>query len=120
MNTAGQESARSAKATTKSAPGATTFAPIPLPACVELPATRQDYPLFGAEPTRWHNPRVFEAILYETTGHVGVITLNRRESPNALTHRTCAELEQVVRDAAARVVRCLACLEKRAPRYTGR
>ena len=35
---------------------------------------------------------------YELVGHVGVVTLDRPEARNALTHRTYAELE----DAEAR------------------
>jgi enoyl-CoA hydratase/carnithine racemase len=39
--------------------------------------------------------------------HVGVITLNRPEARNALTHGMYAELEQLVREAAAAGARCL-------------
>jgi enoyl-CoA hydratase/carnithine racemase len=43
-----------------------------------------------------------EDLTYEVEGHVGVITLNRPDARNALTHRTYAELEQCVRDTTAR------------------
>jgi len=39
---------------------------------------------------------------YEEDGHVGVITLDRPEARNALTHRTYRELEDVVRGTTAR------------------
>jgi enoyl-CoA hydratase/carnithine racemase len=39
---------------------------------------------------------------YEEHDHVGVITLDRPEARNALTHTTYAELEDVVRTTAAR------------------
>jgi len=39
--------------------------------------------------------------------HVGVITLNRPEARNALTHGMYAELERLVRDAAEAGARCL-------------
>ncbi|MEO1062562.1 MAG: enoyl-CoA hydratase-related protein [Actinomycetota bacterium] len=39
---------------------------------------------------------------YETVGHVGVVTLDRPDARNALTHRTYAELEDVVRTTEAR------------------
>ncbi|MEM9034421.1 MAG: enoyl-CoA hydratase/isomerase family protein [Actinomycetota bacterium] len=41
-------------------------------------------------------------IRYEIEGHVGVITLDRPEARNALTHRTYAELEDAVRTTEAR------------------
>jgi enoyl-CoA hydratase/carnithine racemase len=43
---------------------------------------------------------------YEVDGHVGVVTLNRPEARNALTHTTYRELEDVVR-AASSSERCL-------------
>lgn len=43
-------------------------------------------------------------LTYEVDGHVGVITLNRPEARNALTHTTYRELEDAVRSAS---VRCL-------------
>jgi len=43
-------------------------------------------------------------LTYEVDGHVGVITLNRPEARNALTHTTYGELEDAVRSAS---VRCL-------------
>lgn len=39
---------------------------------------------------------------YEEHGHVGVITLDRPEARNALTHTTYAELEDAVRSTTAR------------------
>jgi enoyl-CoA hydratase/carnithine racemase len=39
---------------------------------------------------------------YEEHGHVGVITLDRPEARNALTHTTYAELEEAVRSTTAR------------------
>ena len=39
---------------------------------------------------------------YELVGHIGVVTLDRPEARNALTHRTYAELEDVVRSTEAR------------------
>jgi enoyl-CoA hydratase len=39
---------------------------------------------------------------YEEVGDVGVITLDRPEARNALTHTTYAELEQAVRETTAR------------------
>ena len=39
---------------------------------------------------------------YEEDGHVGVVTLDRPEARNALTHRTYRELEEVVRATTAR------------------
>jgi enoyl-CoA hydratase/carnithine racemase len=39
---------------------------------------------------------------YEEHDHVGVITLDRPEARNALTHRTYAELEDAVRSTSAR------------------
>jgi enoyl-CoA hydratase len=41
-------------------------------------------------------------VVYETRGDVGIITLNRPEARNALTHTTYAELEHAVRTTAAR------------------
>ena len=41
-------------------------------------------------------------LIYEQRGHVGVVTLNRPEARNALTHTTYAELEEVVRTTTAR------------------
>jgi enoyl-CoA hydratase len=41
-------------------------------------------------------------LIYEVRGHVGVITLNRPEARNALTHTTYAELEDAVRTTTAR------------------
>jgi enoyl-CoA hydratase/carnithine racemase len=46
----------------------------------------------------------YTELTYEVEGHVGVITLNRPEARNALTHTTYRELEDVVRTAS---VRCL-------------
>ena len=46
----------------------------------------------------------YEEIRYETRGGVGIVTLNRPEARNALTHRTYAELEHAVRTTE---VRCL-------------
>ncbi len=45
---------------------------------------------------------MFEEILYEEQGHVGLLTLNRPEARNALTFRTYAELERAVRETQAR------------------
>src|SRR6187401_2893650 len=39
---------------------------------------------------------------YEEHGHVGIITLDRPEARNALTHTTYAELEETVRTTTAR------------------
>ena len=44
----------------------------------------------------------YTEIRYEEQGHVGVITLDRPEARNALTHTTYAELERAVRETAAR------------------
>jgi enoyl-CoA hydratase/carnithine racemase len=44
----------------------------------------------------------FEELRYEMQDHVGVVTLNRPEARNALTHRTYAELEAAVRETQAR------------------
>jgi enoyl-CoA hydratase len=44
----------------------------------------------------------YSEIRYEKRGHVGVITLNRPEARNALTHTTYAELEAAVRSTDAR------------------
>ena len=41
-------------------------------------------------------------LLYETVGHVGVITLNRPDARNALTFTTYRELENAVRQTTAR------------------
>ncbi|MGH9214235.1 MAG: enoyl-CoA hydratase/isomerase family protein [Acidimicrobiales bacterium] len=46
----------------------------------------------------------YSELIYEVDGHVGVITLNRPEARNALTHTTYRELTDAVRTAA---VRCL-------------
>lgn len=45
---------------------------------------------------------MFSEILYEETGNIGVLTLNRPEARNALTFTTYAELEQAVRATTAR------------------
>jgi enoyl-CoA hydratase/carnithine racemase len=44
----------------------------------------------------------FEEIIYAENGHVGVITLNRPDARNALTHRTYAELGAAVERTTAR------------------
>jgi enoyl-CoA hydratase/carnithine racemase len=44
----------------------------------------------------------YTELRYETEGDVGVITLNRPEARNALTHTTYAELEDAVRTTSAR------------------
>src|SRR5687768_15254955 len=44
----------------------------------------------------------YTELTYETQGDVGVITLNRPEARNALTHTTYAELEDAVRTTSAR------------------
>ena len=49
---------------------------------------------------------MFEEILYETRGQIGILTLNRPKARNALTYTTYRELEEAVR-AAAGTVRCL-------------
>lgn len=41
-------------------------------------------------------------LMYESIGHVGVITLNRPHARNALTHTTYRELEEAVRTTTAR------------------
>jgi enoyl-CoA hydratase/carnithine racemase len=46
----------------------------------------------------------YSELTYRVEGHVGVITLNRPEARNALTHTMYRELEDAVRTAA---VRCL-------------
>src|SRR3954470_10067788 len=45
---------------------------------------------------------MYTELRYETDGDVGVITLDRPEARNALTHTTYAELEDAVRSTAAR------------------
>ena len=45
---------------------------------------------------------MYTELTYETNGDVGVITLDRPEARNALTHTTYAELEDVVRSTTAR------------------
>ena len=45
---------------------------------------------------------MYTELTYETDGHVGVITLNRPDARNALTHTTYAELEDAVRTTTAR------------------
>ena len=45
---------------------------------------------------------MYTELLYETQGDVGVITLNRSDARNALTHTTYAELEDAIRTTAAR------------------
>jgi enoyl-CoA hydratase/carnithine racemase len=49
-------------------------------------------------------PTTYSELTYEVDGHIGVVTLNRPEARNALTHTTYRELEDVVRNAT---VRCL-------------
>jgi len=44
----------------------------------------------------------YTEILYEEQGHVGVVTINRPEARNALTHTTYAELADAVETTAAR------------------
>jgi len=44
----------------------------------------------------------YEDVIYETDGDVGILTLNRPDARNALTHTTYAELEDVVRTTTAR------------------
>lgn len=44
----------------------------------------------------------FDEIIYETDGHVGIITLNRPDAHNALTHTTYRELCDAVRNTQAR------------------
>lgn len=45
---------------------------------------------------------MYRELTYEVEGDVGVITLNRPEARNALTHTTYAELEDAVRSTSAR------------------
>lgn len=45
---------------------------------------------------------MYTELAYEVEGDVGVITLNRPEARNALTHTTYAELEDAVRSTSAR------------------
>jgi enoyl-CoA hydratase/carnithine racemase len=45
---------------------------------------------------------VYSELIYELSGDVGVITLNRPQARNALTHTTYAELEDAVRTTSAR------------------
>ncbi len=45
---------------------------------------------------------MYDELIYEIRGDVGVITLNRPEARNALTHKTYAELEDAVRTTDAR------------------
>jgi len=45
---------------------------------------------------------MYEELRYEEQDYVGVITLDRPESRNALTHKTYAELEDAVRTSRAR------------------
>src|SRR3954471_22208635 len=44
----------------------------------------------------------YEEVIYETDGDVGILTLNRPDARNALTHTTYAELEEAVRTTTAR------------------
>ena len=44
----------------------------------------------------------YEEVIYGTDGDVGILTLNRPDARNALTHTTYAELEDVVRTTTAR------------------
>src|SRR3989442_12036008 len=44
----------------------------------------------------------YTELIYEVDGDVGVLTLNRPEARNALTHQTYAELEDAVRSTTAR------------------
>jgi enoyl-CoA hydratase/carnithine racemase len=44
----------------------------------------------------------FTEIVYEERGHVGVVTINRPEARNALTHTTYAELAEAVATTTAR------------------
>ena len=46
----------------------------------------------------------FTELTYEETDNIGVITLNRPESMNALTYQLYMELEDAVRDSQARVL----------------
>jgi len=45
---------------------------------------------------------MYSELIYETRGDVGIVTLNRPEARNALTHTTYAELEDAVRTTQAR------------------
>jgi enoyl-CoA hydratase len=45
---------------------------------------------------------MYTELLYDTEGDVGIITLNRPDARNALTHTTYAELEDAVRTTSAR------------------
>ena len=45
---------------------------------------------------------MYTEVVYEVRGDVGVLTLNRPEARNALTHTTYAELEDAVRSTTAR------------------
>ena len=45
---------------------------------------------------------MYSEVIYETQGDVGVITLNRPDARNALTHTTYAELEDAIRTTTAR------------------
>jgi enoyl-CoA hydratase/carnithine racemase len=45
---------------------------------------------------------VYSEVIYETKGDVGILTLNRPDARNALTHTTYAELEDAVRTTSAR------------------
>ena len=45
---------------------------------------------------------MYSELRYELHGHVGVITLDRPDARNALTHTTYAELERAVRTTSAR------------------
>ncbi|HEV3226398.1 MAG TPA: enoyl-CoA hydratase-related protein [Acidimicrobiales bacterium] len=45
---------------------------------------------------------MYEELIYDQREHVGVITLNRPDARNALTHKTYAELEHAVRTTSAR------------------
>jgi enoyl-CoA hydratase len=45
---------------------------------------------------------MYTELIYETRGNVGLVTLNRPEARNALTHTTYAELEDAVRTTTAR------------------
>jgi enoyl-CoA hydratase len=54
------------------------------------------------------SPASTDDIRFDVVGeHLGVITLDRSEARNALTHGMYAELERLVRDAPDRGVRCL-------------
>jgi enoyl-CoA hydratase len=45
---------------------------------------------------------MYDELIYEQDGHVGVITLNRPQARNALTYQTYRELEDAVRSTTAR------------------